>query len=430
MGGAPSVEADVSLTAEAAADITKRKSFMGSIMGSGKRDTTEDSRIPVNAGSQSSTGKYEFGFPLQKTLTSGNQIILNANEDILLTWKCSSDSMSFAETVLNFITVGLYYFLTRVYLSRKRFYTLFITNSRFLIKEEMYERLGFFCSKEQMVENQYSYSHGDLAFVTAEETAAKFGGRVPAQAALELRFVSYPDWSTLSKSIYISVMAIIFGFLQKAFMVAFQKTYQIDLSAPPIKKIIQMIQMQGKLQDPTYAIYFGCQYSYEIFAQLIREAWNMLVAAFDDPSIGSLQAIGKYPYSMFRFLADGEESKQTLRKSMELIKAHCLRRPDSIDKPLFPRDTKSLVKGSIERVKPAEKPRNINNVSMVPGAGGEYNDSKNFVVHEEFLNLADDEVFLDVSDNNPTWTTEDTIYTVLTLGIYYFVNLDGVIDHR
>lgn len=138
-------------------------------------------------------------FQLASDLSNG-QISLVTNEAIVESWIFESTSMSIAEWFATFISFGIYYFMTRIVLQRKRFYKVFVTNMNIIVKEEMTET-SWGCLK-LLLENQASFPISSLAFVTAEVIGQKMCGCIPASVVLEMRFGRYPVDSEYPITVY------------------------------------------------------------------------------------------------------------------------------------------------------------------------------------------------------------------------------------
>lgn len=138
-------------------------------------------------------------FQLSSDLTDG-KVSLGDGERIIETWKFESTSMSTAEWCATIISFGLYYFMTRVVLQRKRYYHVYVTNLNVIVKEEMSET-SWGCLK-LLMENQASFPISSLAFLTAEVMGAKACGIIPASVVLEMRFGRYPVDSEYPVTVY------------------------------------------------------------------------------------------------------------------------------------------------------------------------------------------------------------------------------------
>lgn len=108
--------------------------------------------------------------------------------------------MSIAEWFATFLSFGLYYFMTRIVLQRRRFYKVYVTNMNVIVKEEMTET-SWGCLK-LLLENQASFPISSLAFVTAEVIGQKLCGYLPASVVLEMRFGRYPVDSEYPTTMY------------------------------------------------------------------------------------------------------------------------------------------------------------------------------------------------------------------------------------
>ena len=80
-------------------------------------------------------------------------------------------------------TLGLYYFISRVFFKRRRSYTIHVTNIHIVVKEEMLEE-QWSCAKI-IHENQITFPLSSVTFLTAEEMGA-IGFIVPS-VVLEMR---------------------------------------------------------------------------------------------------------------------------------------------------------------------------------------------------------------------------------------------------
>jgi asparagine synthetase A len=118
------------------------------------------------------------------------------------------------------------------------------------------------------LEDQYSFAHEDLAFVTTEYSGSKLFGIIPITGVLEMRFVKYPDWDDLSETVYSSLLSQIISFVKPAFKKAFADVYGIDLDSPPLQRILALIAAVDKLQSTTYAMKFGVKFSWELMKEM------------------------------------------------------------------------------------------------------------------------------------------------------------------
>ena len=175
----------------------------------------------------------------------------------------------------------------------------------------MYERNGICCITKKLMENQHSYKHEDLAYYSTEY--------MKDMGVIEFGFLKYPDWSEISDTEYESRISWLIRFVKHAFISAFNETYDIDLEAPPLKRIMAIISSIDKLQSTKYAIYFGFAFGKEMLKDMVKNTYYMMVAAFVDPSIGPLQVIGSYNSSKFRFVCTVTEDPKVHEKVAEAI---------------------------------------------------------------------------------------------------------------
>ena len=160
-------------------------------------------RVPNEQPPQSQTKPKSKSFPTKFKLTpdlKNGSVSLARDERIIETWAFESTSMSFAEWCATFISFGIYYFMTRIILQRKRTYCVMVTNLNIIVKEEMMET-SWGCMK-LLLENQASFPISSLSFVTSEVVGQKLCGLFPASVALEMRFGRYPVDSELPKTTY------------------------------------------------------------------------------------------------------------------------------------------------------------------------------------------------------------------------------------
>ena len=154
---------------------------------------------PAPLDKQASSRGFPAKFHLSNDLPDG-RIVLGADEKVIESWSFESTSLSFLEWIVTYLSLGLYYYVTRIFIQRKRYYQVYVTNLNIIVREEMSE-CNWGCLKI-LTENQASYPISSLAFLAAEVMGRKAFGLFPPSVALEMRFGRYPLASEYPETAY------------------------------------------------------------------------------------------------------------------------------------------------------------------------------------------------------------------------------------
>lgn len=148
------------------------------------------------------------------------------------------------------------------------------------------------------------------------------------------------------------------------------------------------------------------------------------MAAMMDPSIGPRQAIGAIDATFFRVKADVSEDPSCRQESMrnvlhaiaEALPNRHIVRPDA-----QPRQNASRM----VHVPIGAKLRQLNLKKQYEDGGND-----EFAVPEDYLRLSSAETVYDICPTNPGWSSSDVKRMFMTLGMCYFTDIAGHINHR
>jgi hypothetical protein len=361
-----------------------------------------------------------FKFKLSPELESG-QFALVQDEIAQAKWTFISTAMSQIEWFVTIVTFGLYYFITRVLLQRKRKYAVHVTNKSVHIKEEMFEK-QFFCLK-LLMENQVTYPISSLAYVCAEEVAPRLYGFVPTKVACEMRFGRYPVDSQVPITIYRSNLQIMFEPFTIASKFAFQQAFGINFDANPIELVVQLLHAVPLMSIPHMWFVWAGFFGLSLFYQIIQVIRDMTMAALMDPNIGPRQAIGAIDATYFRVEADVSEDptcQESMRSVLHAI-AEALPNRHIVRAGIQPRQNASRM----VNIPIGGKARELNLKKKYEDGGND-----EYAVPEDYLHLSSTETVYDICPTNPGWSSSDVKRMFLTFGAYYFTDIAGHINHR
>lgn len=236
---------------------------------------------PRDEGNMSGKAVEGWKFALSPRLENGAKS-LAPEEKIMASWTYTSTNMSFEEWIYTIFTFGIYWLATRCYLRRRHTYSIFVTDRRVIVKEEMFQSVGLMCLEKMLLEDQASYSITDLKYVCTEQNGEQFFGMVPPSVTLDLYFKNAPAWVSLPPSIYQPGSKM----FEEPFFKAFETAYGINLKADAVKKIKQIIANAHKFQDPSVAMHFCVRFFVECAKQFYMSIYHAMIGAYTDPSIG------------------------------------------------------------------------------------------------------------------------------------------------
>jgi hypothetical protein len=258
---------------------------------------------------------------------SNASVVLEKDEQVIFQWSYSTTKIKGDEWLAIIATAGIYYCITRMYLKRRQVYTLHVTNKRFIFKEDLYDSKGCCQTESRLLEDQFSYPHSALAFVTTEEVGKKCVGLIPPSVVLEMRFAKYPSWEKISPTVYVSMMHVIVEVCAEAIIWAFKLVYGVDLTLPVIKRVQALLKAADKLQDQGHAILFGAAFVLRLIYLGYKRVYQMMVEVLKGNLFGPMQVKGEEDHTKFRFnvsCAENPDAVTNLRKTLQLITDLCL----------------------------------------------------------------------------------------------------------
>lgn len=361
-----------------------------------------------------------WAFELNPGLESVSQFVRSPDEEVKSSWTFISTAMNQSEWIATFVTFGLYYLITRVLLKRTRKYAVHVTNKAIHIKEEMYE-IQFYCMK-LLTENQVTYPVVSLAYVCAEDMGPRLWGLIPATVACEVRFSQYPVDSQIPATLYRSNLQIILEPFRTAAKYAFKNAFGVDFDANPVQLVLSLIHAVPLMSTPHMWLVWAGFFGLSLFYQATYAIRDMIFVFVTDPNVGPRQVVGIMDATCFRLEADISEDptcRESLRAMVRAI-ANALPNRHIVRPEVKPRPNAN----NIAYVDAGDKPRDVNNKKRYNDDGGEY------AVLGDYLHLSSEEVVYDICAMNPKMSSGDMYRIIMTLGLYYYTDIAGYINHR
>lgn len=167
-------------------------------------------------------------------------------------------------------------------------------------------------------------------------------------------------------------------------------------------------------------ILFGAFFGLSLLKQVYLAIFQLLKVAMLDPSVGPRMVIGLQDATAFRLEVDISEDIECRHHMNSILQAIAKYLPDK----QIVRDTlQPRVRGSILRIPPGSTPRPLNTKRT-------YEQGDEYVILEDHLFLPTHETIFDACQCNPYLTSSDWKRIIFSLGLYYFTDLAGHINHR
>lgn len=397
----------------------------------------EDARLDIEYAYKPLPSSTDEGFVSNnnKTMTNtfaqnihnkldSNRLCLLRNEEILLSWKHDTSKISIRERYATFVTLGLYWLYTRVFLRRHRIYSVYITNYRVIVKEEMFESRGLCCLVENFVENQASYDLSNFKYACVEQLAPRWCGLIPMSGVLELHFICAPNWSALPQVSYeVNVLWIFY----KVFFQAFQAVYGVDLGEKGNVKLQQAAANRGKFIQPHLIYLFILQLFIELGKEVYRLLFLFISFFFADPIVGSRQVSGDIDARIFRWEVDVHQDPDYISNFQSILKVLASQIPHCGNIPESAEGLNTInVLNNFDHLMPLNNRRstqsNSNHTSNSSSRSSGGSDC-GYTYYNNILPLTTNERIVDVAADNPRFTWNELAMVSLSCGLYYCTNV-------
>ena len=330
--------------------------------------------------------------------------------------------------MVTFLTIGLYYIYTRTLYRRRRYYTIIVTNHRYIIKEELFVRKGICSAEIQIAENQISFSHRQLAYVCVDVNRTTWS----PSASIFLKFGQYPDWSDIPDDNYASMLSLLFLCFSGPTKRAIKKAYSIDVDAPPLTRMKQMVQASANAASILSFLNFIYWFVIECIISLCSSIFAIMSSYGLDPSIGPRRVTGDYNFTHFEILCGKKEDATVFEKLAELqllIAKYSLGDGESSSLNVVD----DMKKASSSKTTSTEEGKNdvyfFDTVSKKQSRSSNKANNNTLAWDESVLPLAADETIQVQVTDHPYWTSKFIFRTILSFGSYYLAVLSNILHH-
>jgi hypothetical protein len=358
---------------------------------------------------QSRFGIWEF--PLGEQLERPT-VCLAPGEEIRATWKINCSSMTTHEWFVTFFTAGFYYFLSRIYLQRVRVNTIFITNQRIIVKEEMFETSGCLFPSKVLIETQASYPLSAVKYACVEHLTKRMFGLIPPSVMLEIHTVEAPSWKSLPPVSYE------YGGKtgQEANINAIKAVYGVDYRANAAVITKQIAANHDKFSSILRCFYYFLYLCFEFCKQIALYMFEIFsVMLCGDPIKGSRQKQGILNAHVFHWEVTITEDFECYKHVNEILSAITEGLPHPINNVISPDLTPGL-HSKVIQLPDFKNFEPVNNRKPY----GQYDD---FVYYTNLMPLEENEVFCDVCPDNYIFSWDDFSKIITTFGTHAFFNL-------
>jgi hypothetical protein len=340
----------------------------------------------------------KVGFPMNFSMDSGIAT-LAPGERLLKSWKVETTQLEWWEILYIILSFGTYLIYQMIFYQTRRFYNIYVTTDRVLIKEEIFSLTGLVI--QLIYENQASFKLVDLCYIGAQDSGPRgLFCCLPPTTDLHLRFGRYPLPSDIPKSLSGASPSSSDGnvFL-KAYLKAVKKAYGLSLSgAPHYVAEAQMAYEQhprSLVSSVLQVMHFIPVFLVELASIFMHMMWMFLIhlCYSDEHSSGPEQLLGEMDARSYSFKFKTSDATNLSAEIIQFLTDLIATKIDALKVP--------------DDVRPLQQPRYVHVPSpqIVPTNDTDmYGEDRGFAIIEKMWRLMPEEVVLDVQPYNPKLT--------------------------